>query len=61
MWISTGLTLIVAGLALAMARSVGKTEPDKRPALCPGQNVGRLNICRNHKRVHSPGTQETTQ
>lgn len=40
MWISTGLTLIVAGLALAMARSVGKTEPDKRPALCPGAKRG---------------------
>jgi hypothetical protein len=34
MWVSTGLTLIVAGLALAMVRG-GKAQPGKFPALHP--------------------------
>ncbi|MBS2717297.1 MFS transporter, partial [Klebsiella pneumoniae] len=35
MWVSTGLTLIVAGLALAMVRGAGKAQPGKFPALHP--------------------------
>jgi hypothetical protein len=37
MWVSTGLTLIVAGLALAMVRGAGKTQPGKLPPSARGK------------------------
>jgi hypothetical protein len=51
MWVSTGLTLIVAGLALAMVRGRARhSRANFPPFIRRRQKMGQLNICRNRKR-----------
>lgn len=47
MWVSTGLTLIVAGLALAMVREAGKAQDERNveyPAAAVDQPIAKNNL-----------------
>ncbi len=52
MWVSTGLTLIVAGLALAMVREAGKAQDERNveyPAAAVDQPIAKTTLLKSKR------------